>query len=166
MVITLCYDAVSRNVQGLGISPFVMFSLSATAILPACLLIIALQDRIGRKAMASASLLLSGIFISVTGGIIFAAAASDKSEFSLGQSMFFVGSVVGSMVLGYLADVVGRLPILIVANLIAMTGNLLTIWSTNVTLFCIFRMISGIATDSNFVMMYILGELETDCGNT
>jgi len=62
------------------------------------------------------------------------------------------------MVLGYLADVVGRLPILIVANLIAMTGNLLTIWSTNVTLFCMFRMISGIATDSNFVMMYILGE--------
>jgi len=49
---------------------------------PPCLLIIALQDRIGRKAMASASLLLSGIFISVTGGIIFAAAASDKSEFS------------------------------------------------------------------------------------
>ncbi|XP_017084711.2 organic cation transporter protein [Drosophila eugracilis] len=79
MVITLCYDAVSRNVQGLGISPFVMFSLSATAILPACLLIIALQDRIGRKAMASASLLLSGIFISVTGGIIFAASASDKT---------------------------------------------------------------------------------------
>ncbi|XP_017007190.2 organic cation transporter protein [Drosophila takahashii] len=80
----------------------------------------------------------------------------DAWKLTLGQSMFFVGSVVGSMVLGYLADLVGRLPILIVANLIAMTGNLLTIWSTNVTLFCIFRMISGIATDSNFVMMYIL----------
>ncbi|KAH8292341.1 hypothetical protein KR054_008535 [Drosophila jambulina] len=79
MVITLCYDAVSRNVQGLGISPFIMFSLSATAILPACLLIIALQDRIGRKAMASASLLLSGIFISVTGGILYAASASDRT---------------------------------------------------------------------------------------
>jgi len=89
---------------------------------------------------------------------------ADAWKLTLGQSMFFVGSVVGSMVLGYLADVVGRLPILIVANLIAMTGNLLTIWSTNVTLFCIFRMISGIATDSNFVMMYILGELETDYG--
>lgn len=70
MVITLCYDAVSRNVQGLGISPFVMFTLSATTILPACLLLILLQDRIGRKAMASASLLLSGIFISVTGVIL------------------------------------------------------------------------------------------------
>uniref|UniRef100_A0ABK9MZV8 Major facilitator superfamily (MFS) profile domain-containing protein n=1 Tax=Glossina morsitans morsitans TaxID=37546 RepID=A0ABK9MZV8_GLOMM len=71
MVITLCYDAVSRNVQGLGISPFVMFTLSATTILPACLLLIALQDRIGRKAMASMSLLLSGIFISCTGVILF-----------------------------------------------------------------------------------------------
>ncbi|KAH8278559.1 hypothetical protein KR018_005216 [Drosophila ironensis] len=79
MVITLCYDAVSRNVQGLGISPFVMFSLSATAILPACLLIIALQDRIGRKAMASVSLLLSGVFISLTGGILFAASSASKT---------------------------------------------------------------------------------------
>ncbi|KPU80235.1 uncharacterized protein Dana_GF16556, isoform B [Drosophila ananassae] len=79
MVITLCYDAVSRNVQGLGISPFLMFSLSATAILPACLLIIALQDRIGRKAMASVSLLLSGVFISGTGGLLFAASASSKT---------------------------------------------------------------------------------------
>ncbi|XP_068152102.1 organic cation transporter-like protein [Drosophila tropicalis] len=80
MVITLCYDAVSRNVQGLGISPFVMFSLSATTILPACLLLIALQDRIGRKAMASMSLLLSGIFISVTGCILFAAATNTSEK--------------------------------------------------------------------------------------
>ncbi|EDW68103.1 organic cation transporter-like protein [Drosophila virilis] len=73
MVITLCYDAVSRNVQGLGISPFIMFSLSATTILPACLILIALQDRIGRKAMASSSLLLSGVFISVTGIVLYTA---------------------------------------------------------------------------------------------
>lgn len=80
MVITLCYDAVSRNVQGLGISPFVMFSLSATSILPACLLLIALQDRIGRKAMASMSLLLSGIFISCTGIILFANVESSSEQ--------------------------------------------------------------------------------------
>lgn len=81
MVITLCYDAVSRNVQGLGISPFLMFTLSATTILPACLLIIALQDRIGRKAMTSITLLLSGIFISVTGIVLFAAGtASNQSK--------------------------------------------------------------------------------------
>ncbi|XP_065355054.1 organic cation transporter-like protein [Calliphora vicina] len=80
MVITLCYDAVSRNVQGLGISPFVMFTLSATSILPACLLLIALQDRIGRKAMASMSLLLSGIFISCTGIILFTNVQSSSEQ--------------------------------------------------------------------------------------
>lgn len=70
MVITLCYDGISRNVENLGISPFIMFSLSASAIFPACLVLLALQDRIGRKAMASSSLLMSGIFTAVTGIII------------------------------------------------------------------------------------------------
>lgn len=70
MVITLCYDAMSRNVEGLGVSPFLMFTLSASAIFPACLVLLALQDRIGRKAMASSSLLLSGIFTAASGIII------------------------------------------------------------------------------------------------
>lgn len=70
MVITLCYDAMSRNVENLGVSPFVMFTLSASAIFPACLVLLALQDRIGRKAMASSSLLLSGIFTATSGLII------------------------------------------------------------------------------------------------
>lgn len=70
MVITLCYDAISRNVQGLGISPFIMFSLSATAIFPACVVLLLLQDKIGRKAMASSSLLVSGLFTASTGVLI------------------------------------------------------------------------------------------------
>lgn len=70
MVITLAYDAISRNVEGLGISPFVMFSLSATAIFPACIVLLLLQDTIGRKAMASSSLLISGIFTAASGIII------------------------------------------------------------------------------------------------
>lgn len=71
MVITLCYDAISRNVEveGLGVSPFLVFSISATSILPACFIILLLQDRIGRKAMASASLLLSG-FVTVATGLL------------------------------------------------------------------------------------------------
>lgn len=70
MVITLCYDAISRNVEGLGVSPFVMFTLSATAIFPACVVLLLLQDVIGRKAMASSSLLVSGIFTASTGVLI------------------------------------------------------------------------------------------------
>lgn len=67
MVITLCYDAISKNVEGLGLSPFVMFTLSSATIFPACLVLLALQDKIGRKAMASASLFVSGIFTAATG---------------------------------------------------------------------------------------------------
>ena len=67
MIITLSYDAISKNVEGLGMSPFVLFSLSASAILPGCLVLLTLQDRIGRKAMASSSLLVSGFFTAGTG---------------------------------------------------------------------------------------------------
>lgn len=67
MVITLCYDAISKNVEGLGLSPFVMFTLSSATIFPACLVLLALQDKIGRKAMASGSLFVSGVFTAATG---------------------------------------------------------------------------------------------------
>lgn len=70
MVITLCYDAISRNVENMGVSPFIMFTLSASAIFPACLVLLALQDRIGRKAMASSALLLSGVITAASGIII------------------------------------------------------------------------------------------------
>lgn len=62
---------MSRNVEGLGIFPFIMFTLSASAIFPACLVLLALQDRIGRKAMASSSLLLSGILTAASTTIVF-----------------------------------------------------------------------------------------------
>ncbi|GLH02804.1 Uncharacterized protein GBIM_08772 [Gryllus bimaculatus] len=67
MVLTLCYDVLSRHVSGMGINPFVMFSASSATVLPSCLLVILLQDRVGRKALASASLLLTGVFAAVTG---------------------------------------------------------------------------------------------------
>lgn len=80
MVITLCYDAISRNVEGLGVSPFLVFSISATSILPACLVILLLQDRVGRKAMASSSLLLSG-FITCTTGVLLKVLGSNLDPF-------------------------------------------------------------------------------------
>lgn len=84
---------------------------------------------------------------------------------SLGQSMFFVGSVIGTLVLGFLADIMGRVPMLVLSNILGMMGNVLTIFSRNLTLFCIFRLIAGLATDANFLMMYILGELRIPSQN-
>lgn len=77
---------------------------------------------------------------------------------TLGQSLFFIGSVIGSLLFGVWADRIGRLPVLVISNLMAMIGNGATIFATNVVAFAICRFIAGLATDTNFVMMYILGK--------
>lgn len=74
----------------------------------------------------------------------------------MGQSTYFIGSVVGTLALGILADIIGRLPVLILAHIAGILGNGLTIFATDEISFAICRFISGIATDNNFVMMYIL----------
>lgn len=77
----------------------------------------------------------------------------------MGQSIFFIGSVIGSLALGVLADRIGRLHVLVLANFFAFLGNGLTIFSKEIYTFSISRFIAGVATDSNFVMMYIIGKL-------
>lgn len=71
--------------------------------------------------------------------------------------MFFVGSVVGTQIFGGLADNIGRLPVLIFANVMALIGNGITIFARSVPAFSFSRFVSGLAVDSNFLMMYILG---------
>lgn len=73
-----------------------------------------------------------------------------------GQAFYFVGSVIGTFVMGIFADIIGRLPILIIAHMFGIFGNALTIFATNSIAFAFCRFISGMATDNNFVMMYIL----------
>lgn len=81
---------------------------------------------------------------------------------TLGQSIYFIGSVIGSLTLGILADHIGRLYVLIIANFLAFIGNICTIFSTEVLSYTLSRFIAGLATDSNFVMMYIIGK----CSNS
>jgi hypothetical protein len=80
MVLTLCFDAISRNVDGLGYSPFVMFSITSVTKFPASLVILLLQDRVGRKAMASGSLLISGVF-TVASGLVIAFVGAKSGKF-------------------------------------------------------------------------------------
>lgn len=70
MVMTLCYDAIARNVGGLGYSPFVTFTMTSAAILPGSLIILAVQDHIGRKALAMTALFISGFFIAAVALIL------------------------------------------------------------------------------------------------
>lgn len=74
----------------------------------------------------------------------------------MGQSTYFIGSVCGSLLFGILADVFGRVPVLIMAHLIGSVGNIITIFSKDMFIFSLSRLIAGFATDANFYMMYII----------
>lgn len=79
---------------------------------------------------------------------------------TVGQTMFFVGSMFGRLLFGTLAGQVGRLKVLAYAIMMTMLGNVLTVFSNQRTIgFAASRFVTGIGTDSNFLMMMILGEL-------
>jgi len=75
-----------------------------------------------------------------------------------GQSAFSLGSTIGTLVLGLLADKIGRLPVLLISNAIAAAANVVTALSpTTLVSYAVVRLIAGTASDCNFNMMYLLG---------
>lgn len=78
----------------------------------------------------------------------------------LAQAVFFLGSIVGGIVLGYIADRFGRIPALILCNLIGALAGIITAVSKSFGLFTFSRFLMGIAFDNSFTLMYILGEFE------
>ncbi|XP_045457055.1 carcinine transporter-like [Melitaea cinxia] len=72
------------------------------------------------------------------------------------QSISFVGSIVGGIICGILADRYGRLPALMLANILGCIGGVATIFTNEFWDFAICRFIVGMACDSCFLMIYIL----------
>lgn len=68
-ITTLGFNTMTRNVEGLGISPFITFTIFALTLPPAGFLQSVVQKRFGRKRTAVASFLLTGLF-SACNGII------------------------------------------------------------------------------------------------
>ncbi|XP_017084688.2 organic cation transporter-like protein [Drosophila eugracilis] len=81
----------------------------------------------------------------------------DKSHHpAVGQSFFFMGSVVGTITFGYLSDQIGRLPSLLMATLCGATGDFLTSFVYTLPWFAVSRFLSGLSTDTMYYLMYIL----------
>lgn len=70
IIVSPCYNVIARNVEGMGISPFIMFSLNALMLPPSGYLQGLLQDVTGRKATAVSWMLITGIFAVAAGLVI------------------------------------------------------------------------------------------------
>ena len=64
-----------------------------------------------------------------------------------------------------MADHIGRWPVLVLANVLALLGNVATAFTYNLTDFAASRLLAGLATDTNFFMMYIIGK-NRQCSET
>ncbi|XP_026850339.1 organic cation transporter-like protein [Drosophila persimilis] len=81
----------------------------------------------------------------------------DKShQPALGQSLFFMGSVVGTLTFGFLSDHIGRLPSLLLATLCGAAGDFMTSFVYTLHWFAVARFVSGLSTDTMYYLMYIL----------
>ncbi|EDW68102.1 organic cation transporter protein [Drosophila virilis] len=80
MIITVAFDILSRNMEGMGTSPFKLFSYTGITYLPAGLTIILFQNFIGRKGMACVSLFVGAVITALTGYLI---ASLDPAEHSI-----------------------------------------------------------------------------------
>nr|CAH0105985.1 unnamed protein product [Daphnia galeata] len=72
------------------------------------------------------------------------------------QSMFFAGSIVGSLLFGLLADWYGRLPVLVMSNVLACGAGVATGFSKGFVDFVVYRFLVGMANDLHYMMMYII----------
>ncbi|XP_038208486.1 carcinine transporter-like [Zerene cesonia] len=72
------------------------------------------------------------------------------------QSISFLGSIVGGILCGTLADRYGRLPVLILANALGVIGNIASMFTTGFWDFSVCRFIAGMCVDSCFILIFIL----------
>jgi len=81
----------------------------------------------------------------------------DAYKLAVGQSFFFIGSALGSIFFGYLADRIGRLPACVLSTLTGASGDFFTSFVGSLPWFSFTRFISGLSMDTQYVLMYILG---------
>ncbi|KAK0086580.1 hypothetical protein PV326_005490 [Microctonus aethiopoides] len=73
----------------------------------------------------------------------------DKEQLiSSSQSLFFVGSILGGFIFGWIADHRGRVPALTLCCIIAIVGTIATAFATSFWSFALCRFITGFAFDN------------------
>lgn len=81
----------------------------------------------------------------------------DKSSYqATAQSVFFIGSIVGGFLVGWVSDRFGRLWATAFSNIIGCVAGLATIFVKDFKLFAVCRFFMGMAYDNCVLMSYLL----------
>ncbi|XP_047543799.1 carcinine transporter-like [Vanessa atalanta] len=81
----------------------------------------------------------------------------DKNSYqATAQAIFFVGSIVGGFVVGWVGDRFGRLPAATLSNLIGCVAGIVSIYANNFLQFSICRFLLGMSYDNCMMMTYLL----------
>lgn len=81
----------------------------------------------------------------------------DKSSYqATAQSVFFVGSIVGGFLVGWVSDRFGRLWAAAFANIIGCVAGVATIFVKDFTQFAVCRFLMGMSYDNCMIMTYLL----------
>ena len=77
---------------------------------------------------------------------------------TLSQSLFFAGSIPGTLFFGWFSDYKGRLPTIIISNIIAFVTGIAIPFVSNAATFLALRFTMGLSFTTHFYTVYILGE--------
>ena len=78
---------------------------------------------------------------------------------ALSQSCFFLGAIPGMIFFGWFADAYGRMPAIVLSNIICLICGLVTPFFPGSISFIILRFVMGLAFNTFFTVPYILGKL-------
>ncbi|XP_050720191.1 organic cation transporter protein-like [Eriocheir sinensis] len=75
---------------------------------------------------------------------------------TLAQSLYFAGAFIASPVFGWAADYFGRLPIIVLTNLMGALAGIASAFATSFTSFTVLRVLVGMTYDTHYMVVYIL----------
>ncbi|KAM3960976.1 carcinine transporter-like [Aphomia sociella] len=81
----------------------------------------------------------------------------DKNSYqATAQAIFFVGSIVGGFIIGWVADRFGRIPAVVISNLFGCIGGVASMFARSFIEFSISRFVMGMAYDNCMMMAYLI----------
>ena len=83
---------------------------------------------------------------------------------ALSQTVFFFGAIPGTLFFGWFSDTYGRLPTIMISNMITLLAGIATPFVTGYASFLALRFTMGLAFDTCYTVPYVLGRVIYSAG--